>query len=132
MYCNNCGKELRKTDRFCSNCGTDNPFYEEEITEPEFETPEETKPAKKPDKHEEILAILGLVLLFFIFPVGLIISIVGWCTFKDPVTKKTAMISSIIGFFLIVVYTLAIIFAIIEVREYIEAIEREINLFLYL
>lgn len=130
MYCANCGKELRKTDKFCSNCGKDNPFYEEEIIEPEFEQVEEPKITKKDDKHEEVLSTLGIVLLFFIFPVGFILSIIGWCTFKNPSSKNTAMAGTIIGIVLLALSALAITLAVFSLREYFQSIEREIALFL--
>ena len=31
MFCGHCGKELKENDKFCPNCGHQNPLYKEEL-----------------------------------------------------------------------------------------------------
>lgn len=70
MYCGKCGNELHDTEKFCPKCGA-----------PQSVQPIVVQPNQPvAEQRTNLMAIVGFVLAFFFFPVGLICSAIGYHT----------------------------------------------------
>lgn len=103
MYCSSCGSYLNDNCKYCPNCGKrlDNSSLNISSVQSDKKT-----------SNEEVLAILGIVLSVIAWPIGLVISIVALCTFKDQHSRKLAKTGLIVG---IVLPAIVFVFFIIVV-----------------
>ena len=101
MKCSCCGKELTSKDRYCPNCGQNNPDYVKPIEEPKPEPEEQSAPKatyeapQRPNYAQpphvvyverESIAISVLSLVFGLLGgwLGLLFGIIGLCRYKEP------------------------------------------------
>ena len=63
MFCKNCGKEIQKNDKYCTNCGSLNDTAEEVATQISEQNNKSVK-QNEDDKKANLLCILSLISFF--------------------------------------------------------------------
>lgn len=137
MFCGYCGKELKENDKFCPNCGHQNPLYKEELVigeEKKEETNEvsvkEATPTtkvedKKVDKEEDkdsfAPLVLGILSIYFseIPFLGLILAIIGLAIDKTKKYKVLNIVGGVLSIIMMIILIIALILAFVFIDELI-------------
>lgn len=129
MYCSNCGKEISEDKRFCSNCGQKNESYIEKEGNGAGQVPPPPQPnsyippqnaygyynpppaqpqyyAPQPKKESGAIGVLAIIFSILGGWLGLILSVVGLCTYKDPVYQTQCKVGLGFSIFWFVIYVI--------------------------
>lgn len=136
MKCTCCGKELTRDDRYCTNCGQNNPGYVERVNVESTQTnsyrpnnynannycnynsnnntsngynnqPIHTQTNYYIKTESKAIGILALIFSILGGWLGLLFSIIGLCTYKEPENKTLCKISlCIFGAWVVLIFIL--------------------------
>ncbi len=123
MFCSNCGKEIRATDRFCPSCGAINTAYSESGDNSSLGKKDDDlwdglsasgqnpncgyrgyngyngdpyqgyNPASTQRQESSVIGVLAIIFSILGGWIGLVLAIVGLCYYKTPSYRKLCKIA---------------------------------------